>query len=146
MAGKAAILAAIDHLPRVLDPHPYGKGLAFHPHTPAMQHFHGVPGTVPDGENHPAAREFLPASRRVCQKAGQPASLCQDIRDPVAEQDPASQFLNLFPKAPYRVDEPVGSHMGFGLPQDLLRRAAGGKLLKDKTAAGIFDPRIQLAV
>ena len=48
--------------------------------------------------------------------------------------------------SPYRVDEPVGSHMGFGLPQDLLRRAAGGKLLKDKTAAGIFDPRIQLAV
>lgn len=73
-----------------------------------------------------------------CQKAGQPASLCQDIRDPVAEQDPASQFLNLFPKAPYRVDEPVGSHMGFGLPQDLLRRAAGGELLKDKTGSGDF--------
>ena len=92
MAGKAAILAAIDHLPRVLDPHPLRQRACVPSAHPCDAAFPWCPGHCARRRKSPGGKGIPPGQPACLPKAGQPASLCQDIRDPVAEQDPASQF------------------------------------------------------
>ena len=146
MARILLVLCRVHILLPVLDAHSHGKGLGGHGHPRAVQHFHRVPGTVAQRQQRVAAGQRIDSLLGFHGQTCQASVLYGNIRQLVTEPEIGPQGQQLPPQVPQDNAQPIGTYMGLGVPQDILRRAVFHQPLHDPAMPHISGAGVQLSV
>ena len=146
MPGIALILGGVAVALPVLDAHAHGKGLGLHGNAQVPQHEKRVPGGVSGAEDQLAAGDGLCAAGRLHGDAVHRAAGRLDAGQAVLEADVRPQGEKLLPQAHQGDVEIIGTHMGLGVDEDVLRGAALHQRLQNEAVAHVSGAGIELAV
>ena len=130
----------------MLDAHAHGKGLGGHGHPRAVQHLHRVAGAVAQRQQRLTAGQRIQALRALHRQCRQVVSLYSDARQLMAKPDVRAQRQQLSAHVLQCDMQHIRSHMGLGVPEDVLRRTARHQLLHNVTMAQVLGAGVQLAV
>ena len=127
MPGERAVLAPVNHLPGMLNPHADGKGLLLHPDAVVIEVPHRVPGRMPDAKQNVLRPDF-PVLPMVCHDGPGNLALPQDQPlQPGLEADRSAEAEDLLPDRRHHRLQPVRADMGLRIDENLLRCAVGHK-------------------
>ena len=139
MPGKIMIQRPVYQNLRMLNAGADGKSLCFHRDMAAIQHFKSVAGAVSYGKKHCRRRQFVNVSDRIADAQTvyffvAEINVNQTIFKTVftAERNDFTAYLL------NNQSQPVGSEMGLGQIQYLIRRAGGHKLGKNFRRMNVF--------
>ena len=146
MSGVFLVLHCVYMALQMLDPHPHGKGLGLHRQSPVIEHFHRVPGTVAQGQDHLPGREPVAPLRAGNDQRRQLSLRSFDPLQSVSEAYVRAQVQQPLPQVFQCNVQPVRPHMRPCINEDALRRTAGDQLLQDPPVPQVLGAGVQLSV
>ena len=125
VSGVLLVLGGVAVRLPVLDADAHGKGLGLHGDAPAVEHLKGVPGGVAGAEDQLAAGQGVGAlpGRSTVMPRRAPSRMSRSVRL-AFKPDVRTQVQQLPPQVLQGDVEVVRAHMGLGVDEDVLRRAA----------------------
>ena len=129
MPGVLLVLGSVAVRLPLLDADAYGEGLGLHGDALAVEHGKGVPGGMAGAEDQVAAGQGIGPRRAGNGDARDRAVLDIQVRQLAFKADVGPQVQQLLPQSLQGDVKIVGAHVGLGVIEDLLRRAAFYQLL-----------------
>ena len=130
----------------VLDAHAHGEWFLFHGRPRRVQHGEGVPGAVPRRQDHLPGWQGVRPLWAGHVHGGQTPVLRADPVQPVTEANVRTVALELPAEILQGDVEIVGAHVGLGVGEDSVRRAAGHHPFQDPPVAQIPGAGVQFSV
>ena len=130
----------------VLDAHAHGEGLLLHGKPRAIQHFKGIPRAVSQRQHHLPGGQIVYHAVLPHRHAAHRAVLRAEALQPRAEADVRPGLGQLPAQAAQGDVQHVRAHMGSGVREDALRRAAAHQRLHNEPVAHVTGAGVQLPV
>ena len=147
VTGSRAVLGPVDELPRMLDAGADREGLLHHLDALVIEHGHGVPGGVAEGQDHAVGLEVDGGAGLFPVRDAVDILVRDDeVRQGTAEPYIAAETDDLFSDVLDHFDEVVRADVGVVRVEDGLRRAEADEVRHDLVLTGVLDAGGQLAV
>ena len=139
----SAILSFVNILLQMFNTDAHSKRLCLHGNAHRFQMAEGIPGAVSDGKNHMiTGKSFL----FVDLQAGNSAVFLVQVRNLGIEPDFTAQREDPLTDILHHGKKHIGTHMGFGIKENILTGAGFHKLLQHPADTGIVHAGIQFTV